>query len=71
MAKLDLKVRPTNIKALKIDDSKLKTFGIILASFQVNNNFGKAQFFRETFLLADTKINVVLGPINYQIDAKY
>lgn len=34
---LGLKIRSTNVKAQKIDDSSLQTFCIALASFQVKN----------------------------------
>ena len=32
-SKLDLKVRPTDVRAQKIDGSIFKTFGMVLASF--------------------------------------
>ena len=36
-------------------------FGMVLASFQVEDTLGRARFFQETFLLADLSIEVVLG----------
>ena len=59
-SKLGLKVRPTNIKAQKIESFTLKTFGMILASFQMENTHKRTRFFQETFLLADFSIEVVL-----------
>ena len=59
--KLGLKVRSTNLGAQKIDGSILETFGMVLASFQVENTLGRAWFFQEMFLLADLSIEVVLG----------
>ena len=59
--KLGLKVRSTDVRAQKIDGSTLETFGMVLASFQVEDTLGRAQFFQETFLLADLSIEVVLG----------
>ena len=59
-SKLGLKVHPTNVKAQKIDGSTLKTFGIVLASFQVKDKLGRARFFQKTFLLADINVKVVL-----------
>ena len=59
-SKLGLKVRFIDIRAQKIDGSTLKTFGMVLASFQVKNTLGRARFFQETFLLADLSIEVVL-----------
>ena len=60
-SKLGLKVRPINVGAQKIDGSTLKTFGMVLASFQVEDTLGKARFFQKTFLLADLSVEVVLG----------
>ena len=34
---------------------------MVLASFQVKDTLGKAQFFQKTFLLADPSIEIVLG----------
>ena len=60
-AKLGFKVRKTDIKAQKIDSFILKTFGIVLADFQVEDKLGRARFFQETFLLANINMEVVLG----------
>ena len=59
-SKLGLKVRPTDVGAQKIDGSTLKTFGMVLASFQVEDTLRRAQFFQEIFLMADLSIKVVL-----------
>ena len=58
-SKLGLKVRITNVGAQKIDDSTCKMFGMVLASFQVEDTLGKAWFFQKIFLLADLNIEVV------------
>ena len=44
-SKLALKVHPTNVKAQKIDGSILKTFEMVLASFQIEDKLKKSQFF--------------------------
>lgn len=44
-AKLDLKIRKTNIEAQKIDGSSLNIFEIVLADFQIEDKIGKARFF--------------------------
>ena len=44
-SKLGLRVRQTNLGAQKIDGSTLKRFEIVLASFQVEDKFGRARFF--------------------------
>ena len=33
---------------------------MVIAAFQVKDKFGRARFFQETFLLADTRMEVVL-----------
>lgn len=45
VANLGLKIRPTNIKAQKIDCSILQRFDMVLASLSVNNNLGQSLFF--------------------------
>ena len=59
--KLGLKIRKTNIGAQKIDGSALETFGIVIADFQVEDKANRPRFFQETFLVADTKFEVILG----------
>ena len=60
VSKLDLRVHHTNIEAQKIDSSILKTFKMVLASFQVEDKLRRAWFFQETFLLANISAKVVL-----------
>ena len=60
VAKLDLKVRETDIRAQKIDSSTLNTFGIVLANFQVENKLDRIWFFQKTILLANTTLEVIL-----------
>ena len=59
--KLSFKTRKTNVGAQKIDGSALETFGIVIADFQVEDKDGRSRFFQETFLVADTKFEVILG----------
>ena len=40
-SKLGLKVHHTNVGAQKIDGSTLKTFGMVLASFQMEDKLGR------------------------------
>ena len=58
-SRLGLRVHRTDIGAQKIDSSTLKTFEMVLASFQVEDKLGRIQFFQETFLLADISTRVV------------
>ena len=59
--RLGLKTRKTNVGAQKIDGSALEIFGMIIADFQVEDKDGRSRFFQETFLVADTKFEVILG----------
>ena len=58
--KLGFKIRKTNIGAQKIDGSALETFGMVITDFQVENKASRSRFFRKTFLVADTKFEVIL-----------
>ena len=59
--RLGLKTWKTNVKAQKITGSALKTFKMVIANFQVEDKGGRPRFFQETFLVANTKFEVVLG----------
>ena len=43
--KLGFRERKTDVKAQKIDGSTLKTYGIVIVGFQVQDKFGKTRFF--------------------------
>ena len=43
-AKLGLKVCSTNVGAYKIDGSLFKTFGMVIADFQIINKLSRARF---------------------------
>ena len=43
--KLGLKARKTNVGAQKIDGSALKTFGMVITDFQVEDKVGRPRFF--------------------------
>ena len=58
--KLGLKIRKTNIGAQKIDGSALETFGMVIVDFQVEDKTSRPRFFQETFLVANTKFEVIL-----------
>ena len=59
-AELDLSIRDTSIVIQKIDGSALKTYIMTIARFLLYDILGKIWFFEETFLLADTSIDMVL-----------
>ena len=58
--KLGLKTKKTNIWAQKMNGSALKTFGMVIVDFQLEDKGGRPQFFQETFLVADTKFDIIL-----------
>ena len=58
--KLRLKIQKTNVGALKINGSALEIFGMIIADFQVEDKASRSRFFQETFLVTDTKFEVIL-----------
>ncbi len=59
-AKLGLSPRQRGVGAQKIDGSPLETYGMASAGFLVQDKLGRIRFFEETFLLADTSMEVVL-----------
>ena len=59
--KLGLKIRKTNVGAQKIDGSALETFEMVITDFQIEDKASRPRFFQETFLVADTKFEVILG----------
>ena len=61
ISKLGPKVHHTDIGAQKIDGSTLKIFGMVLTSFQVEDQLGRARFFKKTLLSADINMQVVLN----------
>ena len=65
--RLELKTRKTNVGAQKIDGSTLEIFGMVIADFQVEDKGERPRFFQETFLVADTKFQMVLGMLFLKI----
>ena len=59
--KLGYSTQLVNIGAPKIDGFALKTYTITIVEFSIQDELGKIRFFEETFLLADTSIDIVLG----------
>ena len=51
----------TDVGAQKINNSLLATYEIVIAAFLIKDKLGRAQFFQETFLLANISMEVVLG----------
>lgn len=49
------------MSAQKIDSNRLKTFGMVIALFQLDEENKKFCFLEETFLLADISISSTFG----------
>ncbi len=60
ITKLGPRLKSTNVAAQKIDRPALETHGMPSASFLFQDSQGRIQFFKETFLLTDTSMEVVL-----------
>ena len=58
--KLGLKIRRTNVGDQKINSSALETFEMVIADFQVEDKANRPRFFQKTFLVANTKFEVIL-----------
>ncbi len=57
---LSLTTQNTSVGAQKIDGSPLETYGMVSASFLLQDSLGTVRFFEETLLLANTSKEVVL-----------
>ncbi len=58
---LGLKICKTNVEAQKIDCTTLETYGMVVSTFSVLDKDGRERIFEENFLLADVKLDIVLG----------
>ncbi len=58
---LGLKIRKINVRVQKINATTLKTNEIVDSIFCVLDKDDRERFFEERFLLADIKLNVMLG----------
>ena len=58
--KLGLNVWKTNIGAQKIDSSVLETFERVIADFSIEDKANRPRFFQETFLVTNTKFEMIL-----------
>ena len=50
----------TNVGAKKIDSTILETYKMVVSTFSISNKDGREKFFKESFLLADVKPEIVL-----------
>lgn len=61
VVKLGLVIQKTDNDVQKIDGLPLVIYEMLLVGFSVQNKLKKIQFFEETFMLADTNMEVILG----------
>lgn len=59
-AKLGFYTWLTGIDAQDINESTLEIYDIVITRLSIQDKLGKIHFFDENFLLADTRIKVVL-----------
>ena len=59
--KLGLLIRPTNVRAQKINGTTLNNFGIVVVVFSVTDKANQVRFFEETFLVANVSPEIVFG----------
>ena len=57
--KLELLIRPTDVKAQKINGTILDTFWMVVTAFSVTNKAHQVRFFEKTFLVANVSLKIV------------
>ncbi len=58
---LGLKIHKTNVVAQKINGTILETYRIVVSTFSILDKDDKERFFKESFLLANVKPDIMLG----------
>ena len=58
---LGLLIRSTDVGAQKINGTTLETYGMVVVAFLVEKKANQVRFFKETFLVANVSLEVVLG----------
>ena len=58
--KFSLQIQDINVDVQKINSFKLDTFGIVIASFSVEDKKKRSCFFEGIFLLADISMDITL-----------
>ena len=59
-SQLGLKIWKTNVGVLKINDSTLEIYGMIVSIFFVSDKDNRERFFEKNFLLAEIKPDILL-----------
>ena len=58
---LGLSIRLTDIEVQKIDGITIDTYEMVIVAFLVKDKANRIKFFKETFLVANDSLEVVLG----------
>ncbi len=58
---LSLKISKTNVGTQKIDSNTLEIYRMVVPTFYILDKDGRERFFEKSFLLADVKVDRVLG----------
>ena len=58
---LGLPIRPTNVRAQKINGTMLDTYEMVVVAFSVEDKANRVKFFEEIFLVANVSPEVVFG----------
>ena len=58
---LGLFIRPTDVRAQKIDGTTLNTYGMVVTVFSITDKANRVRFFEKSFLVANVSLKVVLG----------
>ena len=58
--KLGFSIGSIDIRAQKIDGTTLNTYKMVLAAFLVTHKANQVKFFKETFLIANISLEVVI-----------
>ncbi len=58
---LGFKICKINVGAQKIDGTTLETYRMVVSTFSVSDKDDREMFFEESFLLADVRLDIILG----------
>ena len=64
---LGLSIKPTDVRAQKIDGTILDTHEMVVAAFSVVDKANRVRFFEETFLVANISPEIVLGMLFFTL----
>ena len=59
--KLRLPIRPTDVRAQKIDDTTLDIYKMVVTAFSMMDKANQLRFFKKTFLVANVSPKVIFG----------